>query len=254
MKHHTLFGDRSDLYAKIRPHYPDELFAFLASQGESKDQVWDVACGSGQAAIGLAKHFDEIHATDVSEQQIAHALPNPRVHYSVQPAEKTNFHNGQFSLVTVAQALHWFDYKKFWPEVKRVLKPKGVFAAWGYSWFDISTEINQILREKFLMPIKPYWAKENKLLWDGYRDIPFPLEKVATPEIKMEMEWDLEALFAYIQTWSAARQCLKYEGKTFLEQTHKYMKSAWGNTEEKKRIVMDFVLLVGKNSLTAHQT
>jgi ubiquinone/menaquinone biosynthesis C-methylase UbiE len=48
----------------------------------------------------------------------------------VQSAESTTFIDESFDAVCVAQALHWFDYELFWPEVQRVLKPSGVFAAW----------------------------------------------------------------------------------------------------------------------------
>ena len=155
-----------------------------------KKSAWDVACGNGQAAIDLVEHFDQVHATDISEEQIAHAHLHPRVQYSVQLAEETNFAENQFDLVSVAQALHWFDYDRFWPEVKRVLKPKGVFAAWGYSWFSINTVADQALNENFLAPIESYWAKENQLLWDGYRDIPFPFERIEAPKFKMNVEWN----------------------------------------------------------------
>ena len=150
MEHHSLFSDKSDLYAKVRPHYPAALFTFLASLCGEQKSAWDAACGNGQAVVDLATHFAEVHATDVSEQQIANALPNPSVRYSVQAAEKTNFAENQFDLIGVAQALHWFDHDLFWNEVKRVLKPKGIFAAWGYAWF-LAEEINDVLQKDFFL-------------------------------------------------------------------------------------------------------
>ena len=41
--------------------------------------------------------------------------------------------NDTVDLVTVAQALHWYDMDRFNKEVKRVLKPGGVLAAYGYA-------------------------------------------------------------------------------------------------------------------------
>jgi len=82
-----LFSDKSDLYATARPQYPSSLYEFLAScvnQGNGCGTV-----GSGQ--ITLAEYFSEVQATDVSAQQIANAIPETNVHYSVQPAEATNF-------------------------------------------------------------------------------------------------------------------------------------------------------------------
>jgi SAM-dependent methyltransferase len=38
------------------------------------------------------------------------------------------------SLIGVlAQAVHWFDYKKLFPELARVLKPGGTVALWNYT-------------------------------------------------------------------------------------------------------------------------
>ena len=127
MDHHKLFNDKSDLYAKVRPYYPQELYRFLATLCEEKKSAWDVACGSGQAAVDLAKYFDEVQATDISEEQIAHAIENPKISYSVQAAEKTNFEDNYFDIACVAQALHWFDYDLFWDEVKWDFCRVGIF-------------------------------------------------------------------------------------------------------------------------------
>ena len=247
MEHHSLFSDKSDLYAKVRPHYPTELFTFLASLCDEQKSAWDVACGNGQAAVDLAMFFAEVHATDVSEQQIANAIPNPRVRYSIQAAEKTEFDENQFDLISVAQALHWFDYDLFWNEVKRVLKPNGIFSAWGYAWF-LAEEINDVLQKEFAPAIEPYWAKQNQILWNGYQDVSFPFERVDTPEFEMKMEWDLNQLFSYLQTWSAVRQYIQKEGsEEFLIRTYDALKSVWGEVSQKKVVEMDFTLLVGRN-------
>jgi len=62
--------------------------------------------------------FSEVQATDVSAHR-ANAIPETNVHYSVQPAEATNFPDAYFDAVIVAQALHWFDLDQFWVEVNR---------------------------------------------------------------------------------------------------------------------------------------
>ena len=247
MNHHDLFSENSELYASVRPHYPQELFQYLASVCEQHKSVWDAACGNGQAAASLERFFEQVQATDISEQQIAHALPNPKVIYSVQPVEKTDFDRNQFDLVCVAQALHWFDFESFWPEVKRVLKPSGVFAAWGYTWFSIEDRIDEFIREKILRIIDPYWAPQVKLLWDHYRDVPFPFVDLETPEIQMRMNWDLTQLFAYLQSWSAIRLCVENQGYNILLDAYETVKSEWGDASKKKGVEMEFVMLVGRN-------
>ena len=142
-----LFDDKADLYASSRPMYPQELFDFMAALVESHEEAWDCATGNGQAAIGLAKYFSKVEATDISKEQIANAFYSENINYSLQPGESTNFQENQFDLVNVAQALHWFDYETFWDEVHRVLKPDGAFVASSYVWPHVNEDIDQILEE-----------------------------------------------------------------------------------------------------------
>ena len=52
------FSKHSEQYAQHRPHYPDEIYAYLASIAPGHSLAWDCGTGNGQAAIGLAKYFD----------------------------------------------------------------------------------------------------------------------------------------------------------------------------------------------------
>jgi methylase of polypeptide subunit release factors len=60
-------------YAKFRPRYPNELFAYLASISPSHERAWDCATGNGQAAGALAAKFHSVIATDGSAKQIENA-------------------------------------------------------------------------------------------------------------------------------------------------------------------------------------
>lgn len=249
MDHRQLFSQESALYASVRPQYPDDLFVYLAACCQQHQAAWDGACGNGQAAIGLADYFDKVFATDISQQQIAYAMQHPKVIYSVQPSERTNFLENQFDIVCIAQALHWFDYDLFWPEVKRVLKPGGIFAAWGYSWFSVDEQVDDCIQENFLKFLEPYWADQNKLLWDHYRNVPFPFVRIHPPNIEMKMEWDLNQLFSYLRSWSSTRLWLEDSGDSLFQKAYEGTKAAWGDEILKKKVKMDFCLLVGRNEL-----
>ena len=116
MSNAELFATVAREYANFRPEYPPELFAWLARQCVARELAWDCGCGSGQASVALAEHFDQVHATDVAPEQIAAAKPHPRVKYSVAPAEHSGLPDASVDLVTVAQALHWFDVRAFYAE------------------------------------------------------------------------------------------------------------------------------------------
>src|SRR5574339_1216529 len=81
------FSGHSDQYAQSRPHYPDEIYAYLASIAPGRSLAWDCGTGNGQAAVGLAKYFDRVYATDASAEQIARAQPRENVEYHVEPSE-----------------------------------------------------------------------------------------------------------------------------------------------------------------------
>jgi ubiquinone/menaquinone biosynthesis C-methylase UbiE len=156
---------------------------FVASHVSNRERVWNCGAGNGRASVAIAEYFSEVHATDVSDRQIANAIPKNNVFYSVQSAEKTNFPNAYFDAVIVARALHWFNLNLFWSEVKRVLKKGGIFAAWGYTDFSISSEIDAVVQTEILDIIEPYWNPYIDLLRDGYSSTAFPFKLIQIPSI-----------------------------------------------------------------------
>jgi hypothetical protein len=110
------FSQQSDQYARHRPTYPDELFAYLASLSRKRERAWDCATGNGQAALGCATFFEQVAASDLSLEQARHGRPRPGIRYLAGSAEHAPFADGSFDLVMVAQALHWFDLGQFYAE------------------------------------------------------------------------------------------------------------------------------------------
>jgi SAM-dependent methyltransferase len=197
------FSAQADLYAKYRPRYPRELFDFVLQQVSHKKSAWDCATGNGQSAKVLAGNFEKVYATDISSKQIDHAEPASNIYYSVQPADKTDFDNSSFDLITVSQALHWFANDEFYAEVKRVSKPLSVFAAWSYSLLNISPEIDKLIDNYYTNVIGPYWDAERKYVDEEYKTIPFPFREIRSPQFEMIYYWTIEELAGYFKTWSA---------------------------------------------------
>lgn len=208
------FSVDSGSYARNRPLYPAALFAWIASGCRERRAAWDCATGNGQAALGLAGYFDRVEASDISAEQIGEGFGAANVRYSEQAAERTDFHDAAFDLVAVAQALHWFDFDLFWPEVRRVAKPGAFFCAWGYGWFRCDAELREAYVDPLLALLDPYWAPNNRLLWEGYpsEDIRFPFERVEAPDFSIEARWDIAELAGYIRTWSPYKRALADAG------------------------------------------
>ena len=127
-----LFSEQSKIYARFRPTYPKELFYYILQFVEERKTAWDCATGNGQAAKVLADYFEKVEASDISQAQINNAVRKPNIQYHICPAEQTAFADNSFDLITVAQAYHWLNWKKFHDEATRVGKPNAVIAVWAY--------------------------------------------------------------------------------------------------------------------------
>jgi len=200
------FSAQADLYAKYRPAYPQELFDFILKHPGEKKNAWDCATGNGQSAKVLARHFETIFATDISQKQIDLAEKGVNIFYSVQPAEQTGFPDNTFDLVTVSQALHWFNFKKFYGEVTRTGKSGSWLAVWMYPLLRISKEIDAIIGNYHFETLGKYWDNERKYVDNNYATIPFPFPEIKTPVFSIEYYWTLEELGGYLNTWSALQK------------------------------------------------
>ncbi|KAG6660636.1 putative methyltransferase DDB_G0268948 [Carya illinoinensis] len=180
-----LFDKQAEIYVDARPTYPTEWYSKLAALTPQHSLAWDVGTGNGQAALGVAEHYEQVIGTDISENQLKHAKQHPRVKYihtplSLSDDEFVTLMGGEnkVDLVTVAEAVHWFDLPKFYSLVTRLLrKPGGVIAVWGYYGMVVSTTFDP-LTKRLREATNPFWDPRAHLLLDGYRTLPFPFESV----------------------------------------------------------------------------
>jgi SAM-dependent methyltransferase len=241
-----LFSKQADTYAVSRPQYPEQWYKFLFAQCAGNSLVWEAACGNGQATVALSKYFNRVVATDLSPQQIDNALSLTNVSYSVSAAENISLADNSCDLVCTAQALHWFDLPQYWQTVSRVLKPGGVFATWGYNWNSFDAELDECIHEAVFKPIESYWAPNNKLLWDRYRDIDFPFEAIEVPEVAMPAEYNLYELFNLYRSMSGVQIYIQQHGDEYLRRAFENVKSVWGDPEIKKMSYWDIVSYCGR--------
>jgi ubiquinone/menaquinone biosynthesis C-methylase UbiE len=233
-------------YTRYRPHYPKELFDYLASLTAERERAWDCATGSGQAATGLAEHFDQVIATDASAQQPANAVKHEKIIYKISAAESTDIESDSVDLVTVAQALHWLNLDDFYTEAKRVLKPGGVIAVWVYRFVYVSDEIDQLLEEYHEGVVKPFWSPENSVADERFLSIPFTFEEIQPPTIFMEASWDLEHLKGFLGTWSATQKYKEQKNADPVEIISDRLQNAWGDPLTQRKISWPLILRVGR--------
>lgn len=227
------FSAHAGAYAQHRPDYPPSLFAWLAAQAPGHALAWDCGTGNGQAALGLADHFDQIHATDLSSTQLSHAPAHARVHYQQAAAEHSGLRAASADLVTVAQALHWFAHEAFFAEVRRVLRPGGVFAAWTYRLLDAEPTVNALVAEFHASTVGPWWPPERRWVDSGYADLPFPFDPIVAPPFSIEREWTLGQLLDYLRTWSATQRYIAERGTDPTLELGERLGEVWGQAPSK---------------------
>ena len=188
---------------------------------------WDCGTGNGQLAVLLAEDFGQVYATDISAKQLSNAIKRDNVNYSRQPAEHTYFDNHQFDLITVAQAVHWFDFNAFYREVSRVLKPGGCIVVIGYGLLRIDPQIDPIIDHFYSDIIGPYWDPERRYLDEGYQTIPFPFAEVPAPSFHLKADLSLDQLIGYLQSWSAVQHFREKSGADPVDQIKDRLSASW---------------------------
>lgn len=199
------FSDRSADYATFRPVYPPELINFILSNLSSRETCWDVGTGNGQLLSLLAPHFHKAIGTDSSSRQLSFAPKADNVEFIVCSAEEDPQFSNDFSLITVAQAIHWFKFDAFYSQVEKYLAEDGLFVVTGYGLMSISPEIDVFIEEMYAGILGAWWDPERKYIDEMYRTIPFPFEEMTCPHFTIQTQWNLSHFEGYIRTWSAYR-------------------------------------------------
>lgn len=206
------FSGHAAEYARARPGYPPELFEALAALAPGRSLAWDAGTGNGQAAVGLARHFAGVVATDASAAQVTSAAVHPKVEYRVAEAAEIDLPPGAVDLVTVAQAAHWFDLHAFYAATTRVLRPGGALAIWCYDLPRVTPEVDRVVDWFYREVVGPWWPAERRMVESGYQGLPFPFPEQPFPVMAMHCEWTAGALVDYIGTWSAVARCREARG------------------------------------------
>lgn len=234
-------------YCAFRPSYPPAMFDYLAQLCQQRDYAWDCACGSGQATVGVAEHFEAVLGTDASAEQLARALARPRVRYRVAPAQASGLPADSVDLVVVAQALHWLPLDLFYAEVQRVLRASGVIAAWSYGSLHVEgAGIDALLQHFYHDVVGPYWPLERRLVEEGYRGLSFPFEPIVPPAFQMREHWPLAHLLGYLRTWSATGRYVAAIGDDPVVAFADAVAALWGDPDASRVVTWPLSLRVGR--------
>lgn len=243
----SYFHAQAAQYSEFRPDYPEELWRWAASLVAEHRLAWDCATGNGQAAVGLARHFERVIATDISEPQLAYARPVANVEYRKAPAEQSGLAEHSADLANVSQALHWLDRPRFFAEAKRVLKPGGVLMITMYGDAHIAgaEDLDALLQWFNKDFMRDYWPVNRKLVEDLYGNIQLPFEPLPAPKFRLERRWTLAQLAGYMRSWSATSQYVKKHGGDPVGELEQKMRGLWGESQS-KTVWWPFRVMAGK--------
>lgn len=240
------FSKQAESYSQYRPGYPPALFEYLNRLAPDHQLAWDCATGSGQAAVSLSEDFERVIATDMSAEQISHAMQRPNIEYRIHPAEETGFADASVSLITVATAIHWFDLPAFYTEVFRVAKPGAVLAAWAYSQPVVNEAVDREMRRFYFDVVGSYWPPGREHVDEEYRDLLFTFPELEAPRFTTLTDWTLEKLVGYVKTWSALNRYIAQEGHNPLDEFEPQLRAAWGDPSQSKSVAFPIFMRVGR--------
>ncbi|HEX7874190.1 MAG TPA: class I SAM-dependent methyltransferase [Sphingobium sp.] len=240
------FASGGEAYARFRPTYPDALAEFLASVAPATGRAVDVGCGNGQFTCQLAAHFLSVIGVDPSADQIGHAVAHDHVRYVRAPAEATGLPAGGASLITAAQAAHWFDLPRFYAEVRRIAAPDAVIALISYGIPQFDAEIDGRFQHFYRDEIGRYWPPERALVETGYAGIDFPFAAIPWPAMTIRRDWDLAAFLGYVSTWSALRGVEEAGQMAVVDRFAGEMETLWGDPAANRLVTWPISLRLGR--------
>lgn len=237
------FSGHASAYAVYRPRYPAALYDWLLSVSPGAQLAWDVGTGNGQVAHGLVTRFARVVATDPSAQQLSHAVPHPRIKF-LETKYASGLADSSAQLITVGQAIHWFELDGFFAESARVLQPRGVVAAFAYAHSRVTPAIDNLVRRYHDVTLDGYWAPEHHLIHAGYRTLAMPIDELAAPTFELCEQWSLAQYAGFLRTWSSVQKLIAAGGEARVMSFEEELTTAWGR-EPVRAVIWPLVLRAG---------
>lgn len=233
-------------YAQSRPTYPAELAQLLAQSCVEQGLAIDVGCGSGQLSVLLADHFDSVVATDVSADQLAYAQQRPNLLYRCEPAESMSTAAAAADLIVAAQAAHWFDLARFYPECRRIGKPGAVVALASYGVPYLEGALNARFQRFYWQQTTRFWPAGRCQVETGYSELHFPFEPLPSPKLFIRRDWNIDQFLDYTKTWSAYRRALIEGEREIFERFSAELTEFWGDPDSLQRISWPISVRLGR--------
>jgi len=199
-------------YSVSRPEHPPDVVNICLEYLRTNYQgplscALDIGCGTGQSTENLLPHFEKVYGCDPSQAMLDQAAEDYKNHDNVSfvqanAEDLSRFQECSFQLVIASRCIHYFDSKKFFEEVDRILAPNGVLVFYTVQFEVLSsptnskwtTELTDIydkyledwvgdywLQPKYLPEGFKYKARNRKIYYTEILEPPYPeTKKIAT--------------------------------------------------------------------------
>lgn len=133
-------------YRQARPYYHPLAMRWLCQSSRRTNfaRALDVGCGGGQSSVALAEVAADVVAVDAAAEMLAQAVPHERIEYRQGSAEHLELTAGEFDLITVGAALHWFDQPRFYAECRRVMAPGALLLVYNDHFTAHAPEVPEV--------------------------------------------------------------------------------------------------------------
>lgn len=226
-------GEKYKLY---RPKYPEELIDYISNLSISKELAWDCCTGTGNVAKMLSTRFLKVIGSDISKDQIDHAIQGGNIDYKVENIYDASVPNGQIDLITVAQSFHWLDKIKFYNKSNEALKSGGILAIWCYT-HGLDRKIADIIKK--YLSVTSYFLNEEEIpdnffkkieyVERGYYPLEIPFKKLENKIFDMKHNLTLEQFIGYLESISIASIYIKKYGHSPIKYIKNDLLSIWKN-------------------------
>jgi hypothetical protein len=136
---------------------------------------------------------------------------------------------------------------RFYAEAHRVLAPGGALVVWSYNDALLDDPaLDSALQHYNTTTVGPYWPPERQIVRDGYRTLPFPFNRIASPPFTLTREWTLAELSGYLRSWSATARYVAEHGADPVVVFEEALAQHWGDPGTRRIVRWPLVVLAGR--------